>query len=77
MDPDVNRARVGAPEPSQHILVRARADYNVLRQAIDECEAKYQDLMRIMYRFGVRVAEILPEKKEETQLREKNFNCKH
>jgi len=39
------------------------ADYQILRKAIDESDSKYQDLMRISYLFGVRVSELLPDKK--------------
>ena len=50
------------------------ADYHILRKAIDESDSKYQDLMRISYLFGVRVSELLPDKKGGDALEGRHFS---
>lgn len=50
------------------------ADYNNLRQAIDGCDSKYKDFMRIMYLFGVRISELLPKKKGGEAVMGKHFS---
>ena len=49
------------------------ADFNSIRQRIDETVTDYQNLVRIFYLFGLRVSEIRPKEKGGEGIKGRNF----